>query len=406
MREGHDCIEAAIEPSSRPCHEYAIALDERVPGELVPEVAEKLAYVSEAARSVRLADDGSRVEIALDDPAQLATVSAQVRETVSALVRGYREIPKEILWQHPVESTHQAPIWDDLLARGVLASSGSGCVTLLGDASRIVAALDRTFTAIAHDVFGAVDHRYPVLISRDAMERCDYFAAFPHHLTFAPHLRESVETLTSVANATREDRGRAVLDALSTPTHILTPAVCFHTYAWLADRALTDPVVITAVNHCFRWESTNFATCERLWDFSMREIVFAGDGDWVEARRSDAVAAIRRLVERLGVDSWLETANDPFFVTRFAAKRYFQLLTQAKFELRASLPYAGGSLAVASFNVHHDFFGRAFGVRLGDGFASTGCVAFGLERWMWALFAQHGPELAAWPRDVRTALEV
>jgi len=171
------------------------------------------------------------------------------------------------------------------------------------------------------------------------------------------------------------------------------------------DSATAVILTVTALGRCFRWESTNFATCERLWDFSLREIMFVGSAEWVQRRRSEAMTQVQAIVEQLRLDAWIETANDPFFVTRFASKRYHQLLTQAKFELRLSLPYSGTSLAAASFNVHQEFFGRSFAVRTPEGgFASTGCVGFGLERWVWVLFAQHGPRIAGWPGEVRDAL--
>jgi seryl-tRNA synthetase len=381
-----------------------IALAERVPPELIGEVTEKLAYASDRAQSARLLDDGSSVEVVLEDAGHLGAVAARVREVVGSLTRGYHEIPKEILWRHAVTPRHSAPVWDDLVATGTLTAEGPGAVMLHGEACQVLLALDRIFSDLGRTAFGAVDHQYPTVISKDTMERCDYFASFPHHITFAPHLREDVETITKVANAKPEDRAHAVQFALAPPSHLLSPAVCFHTYAWLADRQLVEPVAITAVGRCFRWESTNFATLERLWDFSMREIVFVGDGDWIEERRGKTMIAIEDLVDRLALDAWIETANDPFFVTRFAAKRYHQLLTQAKFELRLALPYAGTSLAAASFNIHSDFFGRSFQMKRGDGFACTGCMAFGLERWVWALFAQHGPRLSDWPRDARATL--
>lgn len=383
-----------------------IALEEQVPRDLIEEVSRKLAYASEHVRSTQLSDDGTYVEVVLDDTGPLETVVGQVRGLVGALIRGYREIEKPILWSSAAEPAYRAPIWEDLQARGMMASSGPGCVALLGDANRVFEALDRRFADIAHGRFHAVDHRYPTMISNAALERCDYFGSFAHHLTFAGHLREDLDGIVSVATAQSSARSRAIGDALSPPAHLLSPAICFHTYRWLADQAISAPVVVTAIGRCFRWESSNFATCERLWDFTMREIVFVGGTEWVQARREEALDAVENLVEQLALAAWIEPANDPFFVGSFAAKRYFQLLTQAKFELRLRLPYAETSLAAASFNVHHDFFGRSFGVRMGDGFASTGCVGFGVERWVWALLAQHGPDIAGWPARVRAALDL
>ena len=139
----------------------------------------------------------------------------------------------------------------------------------------------------------------------------------------------------------------------------------------------------------------------------MREVVFLGAADWVQASRQRVIEAFQELVVELALDGSLVTAHDPFFVSRFAAKRYFQLLTRAKYELRLSLPYSGGSLSVGSFNIHEDFFGRSFGIRMSDdGFAATGCVGIGLERWVWALFAQHGLDLARWPESARRVLRL
>jgi len=58
----------------------------------------------------------------------------------------------------------------------------------------------------------------------------------------------------------------------------------------------------------------------------------------------------------------------------------------------------GDTLAIASFNDHETFFGEAYGIRLADGApASTGCVAFGLERWLLAFLLAHGTVAARWP---------
>jgi hypothetical protein len=56
------------------------------------------------------------------------------------------------------------------------------------------------------------------------------------------------------------------------------------------------------------------------------------------------------------------------------------------------------SIAAASFNLHESFFGKAFDIRLPDGSsASSGCVAYGIERWLLAFLAAHGTSARAWP---------
>ena len=57
-----------------------------------------------------------------------------------------------------------------------------------------------------------------------------------------------------------------------------------------------------------------------------------------------------------------------------------------------------GGIAAASFNDHQTFFGESFGIVGADGVPiSTGCIAFGIERWVLAWLAAYGPEPERWP---------
>ena len=62
-----------------------------------------------------------------------------------------------------------------------------------------------------------------------------------------------------------------------------------------------------------------------------------------------------------------------------------------------------GHLAVASVNNHHDFFGSEFGITRDGRPASTGCLAFGIERWLHAVTTRHGDDPAQWPDVVGAA---
>lgn len=382
----------------------SIVLDTPIPEDLVADVRDKLAHASAHLARCEIAPQRDRISITVDDPAQLAATTRAVRETVDALVRGFRAVAKEVLWRHHRARSREPASWDELAASGLVHREAPGCVSLLGDACRVALAVDARFARMAA-AFAATPHQYPTLLPIATLERCDYFASFPHHVTFAPHLVDDVDRIRDVGSASATARGDAIAGALARTSHVLSPSVCFHTYAALADAYVPDNRTFTAVNRCYRWEAANFATLERLWDFTMREIVFVGDRAWVERQRQRTIVEAQRVVEALELDAWIETANDPFFVGNFAAKRYFQLLQRAKLELRLGLADAGSSLAAGSFNVHEDFFGRSFGIHAGDdSVVSTGCTAFGIERWVWALFAQHGAQLADWPRAVRAEL--
>lgn len=382
-----------------------IPLDTPVPESLAHAVLDTLAHASHHIKQLELDDVRAAVIATVDDESATPEVTAAVRTAVGAMIDGFREIEPVVMWRHETRPSHIAPPWDTLARAGLVREEAPGCVALLGDPCRVAIAVDAMFARLARDVFGAVPHQYPNLLAMSTLERCDYFASFPHHITFAPHVRDDLATIAQVSSGDKSTRATAIASALVPPTHVLSPSVCFHTYAAFADTVVESPRVVTAVNRCARWEATNFTTCERLWDFTMREVVFVGDPEWVEQQRELSIAQLERIVVELELDAWLEVASDPFFVGRFAAKRYYQLLRRAKYELRLTLPYSGGSVSAASFNVHEDFFGRSFGIRDARGEPlATGCWGAGIERWVWALYAQHGTEVAGWPATVRTRL--
>jgi enoyl-CoA hydratase/carnithine racemase len=143
----------------------------------------------------------------------------------------------------------------------------------------------------------------------------------------------------------------------------------------------------------------------RLWDFTMREIVFMGTRDDVLARRAQAQGLVERFLEEHRLAAEIRTASDPFFIAPDAvAKTYFQLSSETKFEISLMLP-DDERLAVGSLNYHTDFFGRAFQVETeGAGPMHSVCIAFGLERFVYGFLAQHGEDPAGWPEVVRRAV--
>ncbi|MGH9226673.1 MAG: aminoacyl--tRNA ligase-related protein, partial [Acidimicrobiales bacterium] len=90
-----------------------------------------------------------------------------------------------------------------------------------------------------------------------------------------------------------------------------------------------------------------------------------------------------------------QAATDPFFRPAANPRYVMQVVDPTKHEL--VFAGSGGDLALASVNLHHDHFGRAFDIRMGTAPAHTGCLAFGLERWLAAIIRHHGPDPSAWP---------
>jgi seryl-tRNA synthetase len=230
-------------------------------------------------------------------------------------------------------------------------------------------------------------------------------------VSLVTHLVEDIDVIERFRQANANTVELTVPDAhaLAAPGTCLSPAVCYHCYQALeAQRLAAGPRTVTTVGKCFRYESTNITGLDRLWDFTMREVVFVGTEDEVSAHRARGIELVKRQIEKWDLEGSIETANDPFFSATYATKRFHQVQSDLKFELRLAIePDASGprTLACASFNLHEDFFGKAFTIAAADGKpAYTGCVAWGLERWVLALFTQHGFEAARWPEALRAAV--
>ena len=131
----------------------------------------------------------------------------------------------------------------------------------------------------------------------------------------------------------------------------------------------------------------------------MREIVCIGSADEVECFLETTRARVAAFFARIGLPiAWVH-ATDPFFNPTRNPKYVAQKLEPVKTEM-----VFGEDLAIGSVNFHRNYLGEAFDIRRGDGCAFSGCVAFGLERWLYALTSHFGPEPADWP-DLSTGEE-
>ncbi len=282
----------------------------------------------------------------------------------------------------------------DLRKRGLLWESAHGVVGMRGDLAVLDSAVSSAIGELAH-AEAADKWRMPQAISFDVLERAKYFESFPHWLTVASHLRDDEAVLERVARA--ENPGTETSKSLEVASAALPPAVCYHTYAALADSRIDTPLIMTAEETCWRHEGSRLSALERGWAFRMREIVFLGDVVEAEAFRQNGIAQACAFAESIGLKSRIEVAEDPFFAPTSRGRALLQRVKALKHELVVDRP-SGEPLAIASFNNHERFFGEAFAIRLPDGqFATTACVAFGIERWMLAVLMTHGTDSSNWP---------
>jgi hypothetical protein len=168
---------------------------------------------------------------------------------------------------------------------------------------------------------------------------------------------------------------------------------------------MPDRCIVTAQGCCWRHERDRLAPLERGWSFTMRELVCIGTEAECVAFRDRGVKLARWLATGLALDSTVEPAEDPFFAPTSRGRALLQRVKGLKQELRLSIG-DGETVAAASFNLHEQFFGQAFDIRLTSGEpAYTACVAFGLERWLLAALV-HGDAAHRMSRNPRVRQEV
>ena len=368
------------------------------------EIVKQVAHLSNSLRNPRISTDGAR--LTFDVAAEEAENARQHAEKLCALIqRSLRNVQRKVVYStramaRPMIRGTTAP------GEGVF-MSGRGQFMLEGMPLQLFRYFESALAELEKH-WTTQELLTPTLIPADVLAKCDYFRSFPNTVTFACHLEPEASVINHF-RARHEKRttvDHEALNDMATPEACLSPAVCYHVYH--RNQGITLPAEGIAYNvrgKCFRYESSNMRELTRLWDFTMRELVFLGTGEYVLEERERCVQIVGEFLEDLGLAAEIRTASDPFYIAPDASsKTYFQLTAETKYELSAVLPDSQ-RLAIGSLNYHTDFFGRAFDIKVeGSGPAHSSCIGFGLERFVCAFLAQHGNNPSNWPEEVRTAV--
>ncbi len=368
------------------------------------EIQKQLAFLSSAVHGVVFtAPDVIEIDTSVDD---VDALSQEASALAARIQRTLRTLKRKVAFR---SSSSEAPVFAGAhQVHDGIDYEASGLTVLSGVPLRLWEYFDRSFREFGRR-WKPAPMRVPTLIPTTVLARCDYFRSFPHNVTFAAHLPEDPVRIESfrARHHTRETLDEQALGDLVTPETCLSPAVCYHAYYAHRDRIVSaKPTVLEMAGKCFRYESSNTRDLRRLWDFTMREVVFLGGKQEVLAERADGMTLFQEFLEEHRIAAEIRTASDPFFIAPdAAAKTYFQINADTKYEISMLLP-DNGRLAVGSFNYHGAFFGKAFQCALPDQTPMHSvCFAWGIERWVYGFLQQHGSDPATWPDVMRHAPE-
>jgi SAM-dependent methyltransferase len=196
--------------------------------------------------------------------------------------------------------------------------------------------VDARVVAWARQLGAAPEHNSE-LLEREDLHRIDYFDSFPH-----------------LAHR------------------------CYGVYFRRRETKRPQREIVTVRVTCRRREE-RYEPLRRQREFQMREVVAIGTADEVEAHLRSGAEFMADLAGELGIEAEFEVATDPFFRRDDPRARHQQL-----FPTKRELVDSSG-LAIGSINFHRNFFGERCEIERDGEPVFSGCVAFGLERWVDAI---------------------
>jgi seryl-tRNA synthetase len=267
----------------------------------------------------------------------------------------------------------------------------NGQSALSGDLLKLYHELDRRFLRWAA-AWSASEYAFPPFIAAAELQKAGYLGSFPHLATFPMTLEPEEKNLQAFSSGDPVNaRGEIQWSAPSPIRDVLTPAACYHFYTLFQNRSFDRAVYVTTRAACFRREM-QYRPLQRQWSFAMREVVCLGTADEVKEFLESWQRTLDRFFRAVRLPVRWQDATDPFFNPARNSKYLSQKLEPVKTEM-----VFNESLAIGSMNFHRNFFGEAFQIERDGKEIFSGCVAFGLERWIFAFLSQFGWKAADWP---------
>jgi hypothetical protein len=366
-----------------------------------------LTFVSEEILSYEINTAGSTIEAEVSSEAACEPASRKIQELVDRYQKREFGLPKAIEFREE----RDLPIidaWAGLLDRKWVTPVGEGHVVLRGMAAQLLSLIEARIDRVFARFFGAEREFYPATILCKTLDRIKHFTSFPEHIDFVAHLKRDLDVLNGFSEDCRANgwSPAAHNNRMGENDFAICPSCCYHCYEGMENWQLEPPGrCATMAVPCHRFEGTNHRTMSRLRAFTQRDVVWVGHPRFVMDGRAKAEEMIVQWAKEWNLVGSFETANDMFFTKDYAIKASFQRQQQAKKELRLLIPAEKQSISVFSSNFHAASFGKAFNITLDGRLATSACVGWGYERWVYAIFSQFGFDVNKWPEALREEFE-
>jgi hypothetical protein len=365
--------------------------------------AEQLAFVENALRTSFRIGAWRPGEGFVDIEHDTAESADALRDMTRRFLFISKNINKDLVFHNDTPVRYTADPQPTLEAARQVMPIQPGFYSFQGDFLRVLQAINRLTLGLAGQL-SAVEQEHPAVWPVRLFKMIDYFHEFPQQMILCAPVKNDFQSRSTFSRLFRRDQAfeTVPMDGLiDDASYGLQPAVCDCCYYTLEGSREHQDRFYTTMNKVFRNERSATNRLDRLTNFSVRDIMFVGAEPFVLEARERLIEMLAAMLTELRLNARIETANDPFFANDAAMKSVFQNAHRLKYELLAPIPHLGRDIAVGSINLHKDFFGKAFDIRVPGGApAHSGCIGVGMERLAYALYCQHGPELAQWPPEV------
>lgn len=394
-----------------------ISFKEDMSPALVTEFEKKIYYISEDIVSfTRVGENGKysgmKIEV-LDSNKQQKEIEEKAYQVLESEVYGLKDVKPIRIWDNDdVNSADSVAVLKDLLDKEIVHVPGSGQVAYREPLVSLFYLFDSILKGFSIKVFGGIEYIYPTLLSNGVLKKVGYFDSFPNLLMFSVRLKNEISNYTDFKeqfkDLTETDEITDHLMPYCTGTKYgLPPTMCYYVYDMLSGKEVKNRCV-TARGKSFRFENKYCKPFERLWDFTIRETVFLGDSTFVRNHVNAYKSAAIKLMEKIGMHGFCESANDPFFLVEDTTNRInVQKMFGSKYELRMRINKED-TIAIGSFNIHGQFLSKRFklySTEPDQEFIYTGCIGIGLERFIFSFLSQFGTDMDKWPEFVKNALK-
>ena len=242
----------------------------------------------------------------------------------------------------------------------------------------------------------------------DLFKKINYLNEFPQQSLLMVGLKKNHKNLNKFSieySSNKKFNNIKINNNFENAEYGLQPAVCDNCYYALSNMKSFKNTIYTTYNKVFRNENSKNNSLDRLMSFSVRDIMFVGDKNFVLKTRNRLIEDIKIFLKKTDLDCTIETANDPFFIGN-VDKKLFQDAFELKYEILATIPFLKKKIAIGSINFHLDTFGKAFNIKNKKKNIYSGCIGIGYERLLLALYSQHGNNINKWPKQFKKEIKI